>query len=168
MPHATISSRAVTSLGSFVMRSSTHNRDGFINARDDLTHPYPCYEDIYAWSSLSDVHDEFADLSLNNFLVAQRQVARRKLEHLQLTPHQGSLLSQGVQPHWEQQEPYNVVLEASIGYAASCGVVVMDEVASLNKRVEDRLEQRREEEALMMRRVRDLEDSLANKQEAHL
>ena len=151
------------------MRSSTHNWDGFTSACDDLTCPYPCYGDIYARSSLSDIHDEeFADLGLNDFLVAQRQVARRKLEHLQLTPHQKSLLSWGVQPHWEQQEPYNAVLEASIGYAASCGVVVMDEVASLNKRVEDNSEQRREEGAMTMRRVRDLEDSLANEQEAHL
>ena len=100
--------------------------------------------------------------------MAQRRAARRKLEHLQLTPHQGSLLSQGVQPHWEQQDPYNVVLEASIGYAASCGIVIMDEVVSLNKRVDDRLEQRREEGVMMMMRVRDLEDSLANKQKACL
>ena len=169
MPCATSSSRAVTSSGAFVMRSSTHNWDGFTSARDNLTRPYPHYKDIYAWSSLSDIHDkEFADLGLNNFLVAQRRVARRKLEHLQLTPHQGSLLSRGVQPHWEQREPYNAVLEASIGYTASCGIVVMDEVASLNKRVEDMLEQRREEGVMMMRRERDLEDSLANEQEAHL
>ena len=126
MPRATTSSRAVTSSGSFIMRSSTHNRDGFTSAHDNLTHPYPHYEDIYARSSLSDIHDEeFTDLGLNDFLVAQRQVARRKLEHLQLTPQQGSLLSWGVQPHWEQQEPYNAVLEASIGYTASCGVVVV-------------------------------------------
>ena len=151
------------------MRGSTHNQDGFTSTHNDLTRPYPHYKDIYAWSSLSDIHDEeFADLSLNNFLVAQRWVARRKLECLQLTPHQGSLLSQGVQPHWEQREPYNAVLEASIGYAALCGIVVMDEVASLNERVEDRLEQRREEGAMTMRRVRDLEDSLVNEQEAHL
>ena len=151
------------------MRSSTHNWDGFTSACDNLTCPYPHYKDIYARSSSSDIHDEeFADLSLNDFLVAQRQVARRKLEHLQLTLHQGSLLSRGVQPHWEQQEPYNAVLEASIGYAALCGIVVMDEVASLNERVEDRLEHRREEGAMTMRMVRDLEDSLANKQEARL
>ena len=169
MPHATSSSRAVTSLGSFIMKSSTHNWDGFTSACDDLTCPYPRYEDIYARSSSHDIHDEeFADLGLNNFLVAQRWVARQKLECLQLTPHQGSLLSRGVQPHWEQQEPYNAVLEASIGYTVSCSIVVMDEAASLNERVEDGLEQRREEGVMMMRRVRDLEDSLANKQEAHL
>ena len=34
----------------------------------------------------------------------------------------------------------------------------------LNERVEDGLEQRREEGVMMMRRVRDLEDSLANEQ----
>ena len=169
MPRATTSSRTVTSFGSFVMRSYTHIWDRFTSARDNLTHPYPRYKDIYAHSSSHDIHDEeFADLGLNDFLVAQRQVARPKLEHLQLTPHQGSLLSRGVQPHWEQREPYNAVLKASIRYAASCDVVVMDEVASLNERVEDRLEQRREEGAMTMRRVRDLEDSLANEQEACL
>ena len=61
-----------------------------------------------------------------------------------------------------------MVLKASIGYTASCGIVVMDEVASLNKRVEDGLEQRREEGLMTMRRVRDLEDSLVNEQEARL
>ena len=61
-----------------------------------------------------------------------------------------------------------MVLEASIGYTALCGVVVMDEVASLNERVEDGLEQRREEGVMTMRRVRDLEGSLVNEQEAHL
>ena len=58
-----------------------------------------------------------------------------------MTPHQGSLFSRGVQPHWEQREPYNAVLEASIGYAASCGVVVMDEVADLNERVDVTMEE---------------------------
>ena len=77
MPRATSSSCAVTSLGSFVMRSSTQNWDGFTNACDDLTCPYPQYEDIYTRSSSLDIHDEeFADLGLNDFLVAQRRVAR--------------------------------------------------------------------------------------------
>ena len=82
------------------MRESSHNRDGFPCAHDDPSRPYPSYEDVYI---RSDNHqpdlDEFSDLGLNDFLVAQRQVARRKLERLQLTPHQGSLFSRGVQPH---------------------------------------------------------------------
>ena len=107
------------------------------SARDDLSHPYPSYKDVYLHSNTSNPgSDEFQDLGLNDLLVAQRQVARRKLERLQLTPYQGYLLSQGVQPQWEQREPYNMVLEASLRYAASCSVVVMDEVVDLNERVD--------------------------------
>ena len=128
MPHATSSTHAVTSSGSFVMRSSTHNCDRFTNTHDNLTTPYPCYEDVYIHSNTHNPCDEeFADLSLNDFFVAQRWVTRHKLECLHLTPHQGSLLSWGVQPNWEQRELYNAVLKASIRYAVSCSVVVMDE-----------------------------------------
>ena len=134
--------QSIASSGSFVMRASIHNRDRFSSARDDLSHPYPSYEDVYLHSNMSNPgSDEFQDLGLNDFLVAQRRVARRKLEHLQLTPYQGSLFSRGIQPHWEQWEPYNVVLEASIRYAASCGVVIMDEVVDLNERVDVRMEE---------------------------
>ena len=133
--------RNISSSGSFVMRESSHNRDRFPCARDDPSRPYPSYEDVYI---RSDNHcpdlDEFSDLGLNDFLVAQRWVARRKLECLQLTPHQGLLFSRGVQPHWERREPYNAVLKASMGYAASCSVVVMDEVVSVNEKTEEKME----------------------------
>ena len=92
--------QSITSSGSFVMRASLHNRDCFSSARDDLSRPYPSYEDVYLRSNMSNPgSDEFQDLGLNDFLVAQRRVARRKLECLQLTPYQGSLFSRGVQPH---------------------------------------------------------------------
>ena len=63
---------------------------------------------------------------------------------------------------------YNVVLEASLGYTALCSVVVMDEVTSLNKRVDDDLVEMKEETSMTMRRVRELEGRLENEQEAHL
>ena len=103
MPAQCNAYHSITSSGSFVMRASLHNRDRFSSARDDLSHPYPSYKDVYLRSNTSNLgSDEFQDLSLNDFLVAQRRVARRKLECLQLTPYQGSLFSRGVQPHWEQ------------------------------------------------------------------
>ena len=111
--------------------------------------------------------DEFQDLGLNDFLVAQRRVARRKLECLQLTPYQGSLFSRGVQPHWEQREPYNAVLEASIGYAASCGVVVMNEVVDLNERVDVRMEEVEEEVGSLKREMIELRNELGELREAH-
>ena len=94
MPAQRNAYQSIASSGSFVMRASLHNRDRFSSARDDLSCPYPSYEDFYLHSNTSNPgSDEFQDLGLNDFLVAQRQVARQKLEHLQLTPYQGSLFS---------------------------------------------------------------------------
>ena len=150
------------------MRASLHNRDHFSSARDDLSRPDPSYGDVYLCSNMSNPgSDEFQDLGLNNFLVAQRQVARQKLECLQLTPYQGSLFSRGVQPHWKQQEPYNAVLEASIGYAALCRVVVMDEVADLNERVDVRMEEVEEDVGMLKGEVVELRNELRELREAH-
>ena len=155
------SHQTLGSSGSFIMRACLHNRDCFTTARDDPSHPYPPYEEVYLHSNMSNPgSDEFQDLGLNDFLVAQRRVARRKLEHLQLTPYQGSLFSRGVQPHWEQQEPYNMVLEASIGYAASCSVVVMDEVAELNERVDVEMREVEEDIGRLKEEVIDLRNEL--------
>ena len=68
---------SIQSSGSFVMRASLRNRDQFSSAQDDLSHPYPSYEDVYLCSNTSNLgSDEFQDLGLNDSLVAQRQVAR--------------------------------------------------------------------------------------------
>ena len=94
MPAQRNAYHSITSSGSFIMRASLHNRDRFSSARDNLSHPYPSYKDVYLRSNTSNLGlDEFQDLGLNDFLVAQTWVARRKLERLQLTPYQGSLLS---------------------------------------------------------------------------
>ena len=72
-----------------------------------------------------------------------------------------------VQPHWEQREPYNAVLEASIGYAASCGIVVMDEVADLNERVDVRMEEVEEDVGRVKEEVVELRNELRELREAH-
>ena len=41
--------------------------------------------------------EEFADIGLSDFIIAHKRVARRKLERLELTPFQSSLLSRGIQ-----------------------------------------------------------------------
>ena len=77
MPAQRNTYQSIASSGSFVMRASLHNRDRFSSARDDLSRPYPSYEDVYLRSNTSNPgSDEFQDLGLNNFLVAQRRVAR--------------------------------------------------------------------------------------------
>jgi hypothetical protein len=76
--------------------------------------------------------ETFADLGLNDFFIAHCRIARRHLERLDLSAGTAELLSRGSLPQLECQEPYNRVLEASISYAASCSVAVMDEVAIIN------------------------------------
>ena len=77
MPAQRDAYHSITSSGSFIMRASLHNRDQFSSAQDDLSCPYPSYKDVYLHSNTSSpISDEFQDLGLNDFLVAQRQVAR--------------------------------------------------------------------------------------------
>ena len=49
-----------------------------------------------------------ADIGLSNFIIAHKRVARRKLERLELTPFQSSLLSRGVQQRMDDREPKGI------------------------------------------------------------
>src|SRR5882762_5014616 len=92
MPASQISIRS-TAGGSFVLRESNFNRDRFVSAWDDLSHPYPKAEDVYLCSNAANPEEEFADLSLSDFFIAHRRVAHRKLDCLQLTACQVCSLS---------------------------------------------------------------------------
>ena len=136
MPPYHISTQASSTGGSFIVRESSHNRHRFTCARDDLSHPYPSAQDVYVRSNTYNSLEEFSDLSLSDFFIAHRRVARHKLERLELNPFCAGLLSQGVQSTFERREPYNDILEAAMGYTGACGVAVMDEVAIINERVD--------------------------------
>ena len=55
--------------------------------------------------SLDPYEVEFADIGLSNFIIAYKRVARRKLERLELTLFQSSLLSRGIQQRIDDREP---------------------------------------------------------------
>ena len=50
------------------------------------------------------------------------------------------LLSRGVQVGLKRREPYDPILKASIGYASAAAVAVMDKVAFVNERQDERME----------------------------
>ena len=94
---------------------------------------------------------EFADIGLSNFIITHKRVARCKLERLELTPFQSSLLSRGIQQKMDDQEPkgkfccflllvslvnplLDLVLKVALGYTRAIGTLLMDELASLDKR----------------------------------
>ena len=60
-----------------------------------------------------------------------------------------------------------MVLEASLGYAASCSVVVMDEVADLNERIDVEMRDVEEDVRVLKGEVVDLRDELREMREAH-
>src|SRR5258708_30085263 len=139
--------------------ASSYNLDRFLVARNDATRPYPAKTDVYRRSTIHNPDDDgFFDLGLRDFLVANRRVARRRLDRLSLTPHQSGLLSRGAQHTLDTWEPYNMVLEASLGYTASCSVAAFDEVASIYERT-DELDRRviinRDEIASVEQRLRE-------------
>ena len=62
------------------------------------------------------------------------------MDRLSLSGNTQELLSRGVQVGLKRREPYNPILEVSIGYAGAAAVAVMDEVAFVNKRQDERME----------------------------
>ena len=62
------------------------------------------------------------------------------MDCLSLSGNTQELLSRGVQVGLERREPYDLILEASIGYASAAAVAVMDEVAFVNERQDERME----------------------------
>ena len=60
-----------------------------------------------------------------------------------------------------------MVLEASLGYAASCSVVVMDEVVDLNERIDVEMREVEEDIRMLKGEVVKLRDELREVREAH-
>src|SRR5258708_38026246 len=118
--------------------ASSFNLDRFPVARNDATRPYPSEIDVYRRSNIHNPDDDgFFDLGLRDFLVANRHIARHRLDHLVVTPYQLGLLSWGAQHRLDMREPYNAVLEALLGYTASCSVAAFDEVVSVFERTDE-------------------------------
>ena len=67
-------------------------------------------------------------------------MACHRLDHLSLSGNTQELLSRGVQVNLKRREPYDPILEASIGYAGAAAIAVMDEVAFVDERQDERME----------------------------
>src|SRR6202000_1608517 len=119
---------------------SSYNQHNFRTARGSLSVPYPSAEEAFRWSNTHAPTDDFSSLGLSDFFIAHRRVAHRRLDRLSLSGNTQELLSRGVGVNLARREAYNPILEASIGYAGAAAVAVMDEVAFVNKRQDERME----------------------------
>ena len=102
--------------------------------------PYPSTKEAFRLSNTHAPSDDFSSLGLSDFFIAHQRVARHRLDHLSLSGNTQELLSRGVQVSLERREPYDPILEASIGYASAAAVAVMDEVAFVNEWQDERME----------------------------
>ena len=80
------------------------------------------------------------------------------MDCLSLSGNTQELLSQGVGVNLERREPYDPILEASIGYAGAAAVAVMDEVAFVNERQDERMEGIEEGALSLVSRVASVEE----------
>ena len=80
------------------------------------------------------------------------------MDRLSLSGNTKELLSQGLQVGLERREPYDPILEASIGYAGAAAVAVVDEVAFVNERQDKRMEGMEEGALSLVPRVSSVED----------
>ena len=80
------------------------------------------------------------------------------MDRLSLSGDTQELLSQGVQVSLERREPYDPILEASIGYASAAAVTVVDEVAFVNERQDERMEGIEEGALSLVPRVMSVEE----------
>ena len=119
---------------------SSFNQHNFRTAHGSLLVPYPSAEEAFRWSNSHAPTNDFSTLGLSDFFIAHRWVAHHRLDRLSLTGNTQELLSWGVGVNLERREPYDPILEASIGYAGAAAVAVMDEVAFVNERQDERME----------------------------
>ena len=137
---------------------SSHNQHNFHTACGSLLVPYPSAEEAFRFSNTHSPSDDFSSLGLSDFFIAHRRVACHRLDRLSLSGNTQELLSRGVQVSLERREPYDPILEASIGYAGAAAVAVMDEVAFVNERQDERMEGIEEGAPSLVPRVSSVEE----------
>ena len=137
---------------------SSYNQHNFWTARGSSSVPYPSTEEAFCFSNTHAPTNDFSSLGLSDFFIAHRQVARCRLDRLSLMGNTQELLSRGVQVGLERREPYDPILEASIGYAGAAAIAVMDEVAFVNERQDKRMEEIEESALSLVPRVMSVEE----------
>ena len=137
---------------------SSYNQHNFQTAKGQSLVAYPSAEEAFRWSNTHSPSDDFSSLGLSDFFIAHWQVAHHWLDRLALGGNTQELLARGVQGGLECREPYNPILEASISYAGATAIAVIDEVAFVNERQDERMEGIEERVLGLMARVLSMEE----------
>ncbi|KAF9652081.1 hypothetical protein BDM02DRAFT_3184066 [Thelephora ganbajun] len=109
------------------------NATTIAHARGSRHHPYPPPSSVFMRANTAkNSNEDFSDLAVNDFVLSHKVTARRKLERLQGSVFARSLLERGTFHAMEGIEVYNGPIEVSMGYTASVGVMLAEEIALTN------------------------------------
>ena len=117
------------------MGTGAHNLTKVHHAHRDMCCPYPLRVEVYTQSDMANCEDEFKDLFLNNFILAQKRIVCHHLDRLELNKNQRALLARGVSCMTDIEDEKNGVIEACVSYAGAVRVMVIDEMADVNEQV---------------------------------
>ena len=78
-----------------------------------------------------------ADIYYDDFVLAAHHVGCRQLARLDIAPYQRALLERGVN-RWHRSQVPDWRMEQAMGYSGSVGVMLMDELAGVCERSEER------------------------------
>ncbi|KAF9641813.1 hypothetical protein BDM02DRAFT_3133548, partial [Thelephora ganbajun] len=109
------------------------NATTIAHARGSRHHPYPPPSSVFMRANTAENCDEdFSDLAVNDFVLSHKVTARRKLECLQGSVFARSLLERGTFHAMEGIEVYNGPIKVLMGYTASVGIMLAEEIALTN------------------------------------
>ncbi|KAF9783983.1 hypothetical protein BJ322DRAFT_1109836 [Thelephora terrestris] len=134
MPHASTRIPTRHSTSNSPVQETNYNINCFTHARNDRSRPYP---------SLGSVLDRSAtaDPTEGDFIQASRRVSRCKLARIETNPYTAELLGHGIEFVTKTNETFNLVLNASVFHTSNIGVMLMDEIAHVNERVDGHCEE---------------------------
>ena len=98
------------------------------------------YSTAASFFERSDTHrptSTFDDLWNADFVLAATRVSHRQLSRLEISPYQEALLARGVRRRHRGQAP-DRGMEQAMGYSSAIGTMLMDEMAGICGRAEER------------------------------
>jgi len=108
---------------------SSFNHDGRVFQRGEGFRPYPQEREVFLRSNTDSVDNEsWHELGLNNFIITNVRISCHRFNRYSdvMVEHQCGLFNRGLEP-WDMEEHESPVLEASLGYTASMGMMLFEQ-----------------------------------------
>jgi len=116
---------------------SSFNCDGRVFRRGEGFRPYPQEQEVFLRSNTDAVDGKsWHELGLNDFIVTNVRIGCHQFNRYSdiMVEHQRGLLNRGLEP-WDTEEHESPVLEASLGYTASMGMMLFKQNELQRRRV---------------------------------